>query len=117
MLTATPDDRLGRALDATGDLITGVKPNQWTNATPCPEWNVRALVNHLVSGNRMFAGIIRGEPMPPRGNLSQFHVIDGLGDDPIAAYREAGTELLVAFSEPTVCQRVSRFRLVSFQAP
>lgn len=107
MPTTTPIDQLARALDATAPLIAGVGSDQWSNPTPCPEWNVRTLVNHLVSGNRMFAGILRGEPLE---RLRQLRESDQLGDDPAGAYREAGADLQAAFSQPHVMERI-------FQAP
>ena len=35
-------------LDKTGDLLAGVRDDQWHLATPCPEFDVRALSDHLV---------------------------------------------------------------------
>lgn len=99
-------DPLTRALDATGALVAGVKDDQWSNPTPCSEWDVRAVVNHLVFGNRMFAAILRGEPPTELANLRQMHGVDHLGSDPLAAYHEAGEELQSAFSQPDVLQRL-----------
>lgn len=110
MSTALSVDGLSQALDATGELIAAVKDDQWSNPTPCPGWTVRTLVNHLVSGNRMFAGILRGDPPPELENLRRMRDVDQLGDDPLKAYREAGDALLAAFSQPGVLDRV-------FQAP
>jgi uncharacterized protein (TIGR03086 family) len=106
MSSAAQIDPLARALDATGALIAGVREDQWSNPTPCPEWDVRAVVNHLVFGNRMFAAILRGEPPAELASLRQMHSVDLLGDDPVAVYREAGEELQAAFSQPDVLQRV-----------
>jgi len=110
MSTAAPVDRLAQALDATGALIGGVGDDQWSNPTPCPEWNVRMLVNHLVVGNRIFASILNGEPPAELAKLRQLHGTDVLEDSPIEAYRKAGAALQAAFSQPSVLERV-------FQAP
>jgi len=32
--------------------------------TPCTEWNVRDLVNHLVGMNLVFVALFEGSPMP-----------------------------------------------------
>ena len=37
-------DGLARALGAAGELIAGVREDQWSNATPCPEFDARAQV-------------------------------------------------------------------------
>ena len=80
-------------------LITGVRPDQWTAPTPCTEWNVRSLVNHVVRGNRLFATALRGEPSPPA------EPSDVLGDDPVAAFRLASAEMLEALRQPGAMQR------------
>ena len=33
-------------------LVEGVTAEQWSQPTPCTEWDVRALVNHMASGMR-----------------------------------------------------------------
>ena len=71
----------GRALDIATKVVAGVKPGQLVSATPCPEWDVRAVMNHIVGGNRMFAAMALGEEPPPRGAG-----IDVVGNDPAGAY-------------------------------
>jgi len=39
------------ALDATGRIVAGIPADRWLATTPCDGWDVRALVNHVVSGN------------------------------------------------------------------
>jgi uncharacterized protein (TIGR03083 family) len=57
---------LDAALAATGQIVAGVGPGQWRAGTPCPELDARALVNHMVSGNLMFAAIVSGDQLPDR---------------------------------------------------
>lgn len=65
---------------------------------PCPGWTVRDLVSHIVTGNRMFAGILRGDPpAAPAGSPA--------GEDLVTAYRDAASGLLAAFSEPGALER------------
>jgi len=106
MTAAASTDRLARALDATGELIAAIGPDQWSNPTPCPEWNVRGLVNHIVFGSRMFAAILGGGAAPSRESLPGLRAIDQLGADPVAAYRRTGADLVAAFADPTVPERV-----------
>jgi hypothetical protein len=40
-----------------GDLIDRITDGQWTASTPCTEWNVRDLVNHLVGMNLVFVAM------------------------------------------------------------
>ncbi|MFI5099542.1 MAG: TIGR03086 family metal-binding protein [Actinomycetes bacterium] len=101
-----PADPLVTALDAHAALLAGVRDEQWTGSTPCPDWNVRTLVNHVVSGNRMFAAILRGDPLPPPDELARLRARDILGTDPLAAFRSTGAELYTAFGSPGVLDRV-----------
>ncbi len=108
-MTVATIDALRRALAETERLITAVRPDQWTTPTPCPDWDVRAVATHIVSGNRMFAAILRGEvadggagpapgPVDPRE-------VDVLGDDPPAAFHAAADDLLDAAEGPGVMQQ------------
>ena len=42
------------------ESIAGVKPDDYAKPTPCTEWDVRTLANHMAGGASMFAGIING---------------------------------------------------------
>jgi uncharacterized protein (TIGR03083 family) len=77
---------LGRAFAAVGDLITKVRPEQWSAPTPCTDWTVRQLVDHLIGMNRVFAGLLADEPPHVAGPLTtskttlQVHGDDQLRD-------------------------------------
>lgn len=104
-MDAEPAGGLAQALDATGQLVAGVRDEQWLNPTPCPDWNVRDLVSHIIGGNRMFAGILRGERPGASGGGSP----SGPGQpgrDLLGDYREAASELLAAFSRPGVLEEM-----------
>ena len=53
-------DRIESALAVTEPLVTGVRHEQWGPGTPCAEWDVRTLDNHLVGGLRIYAGELSG---------------------------------------------------------
>jgi uncharacterized protein (TIGR03086 family) len=97
MTTASAED-LARGYEAVGDLIAEIRPEQWKAPTPCTEWNVRDVVNHLVGMDLVFAALIEGGPMPERG-------ADRLGDDPVGAWRASSASLQAAFSRPGVLER------------
>jgi uncharacterized protein (TIGR03086 family) len=97
MTTASVED-LERACGAVGDVIAAVRPGQWTAPTPCTEWSVRDVVNHLVGMNLVFAALLEGGPMPERG-------ADRLGDDPLGAYQASVAALQDAFGHPGVLER------------
>ncbi|WP_448628712.1 TIGR03086 family metal-binding protein [Geodermatophilus sp. URMC 64] len=100
-----PFSPLATALDGTGQLVAAVADDQWELPTPCTDWTVRLLVNHIVGGNRLVARVLRGEPLPPREQLGRRGGEDRLGPDPAAAYRASADELLAAFRGPGVLER------------
>jgi uncharacterized protein (TIGR03086 family) len=80
-------DLLRDVLDGTGGLVAGVRPDQWGLPTPCAEWDVRALVEHILGWLQVFdaaanGGTFEGDP----GNYR-------LGDDPAGAFRASADGL------------------------
>ena len=78
-------------------MIAGIRPDQWHDATPCADLDVRAIVAHLVSGQLVFAALLRGQPRPDLAG-------DPLGDDPLATFQRSGQELRRAFAAPGALQ-------------
>jgi uncharacterized protein (TIGR03086 family) len=91
-------DQLARALEAVGQLIAGIRDDQWSVPTPCTEWNVRDLVGHLVGTNRVIAAVLTDQALPKRGT-------NPLGDDPVGAYRDSGRVLQAIVDRPGVLER------------
>jgi len=86
-----------QALDATGRIIDGIAADRWHAATPCADWDARALVNHLVSGNLWAAELAAGGTIEGVGSR-----LDGdlLGDDPAAAYANSAAAAAAVFRRP-----------------
>jgi len=55
---------LRQAADGAAALVEGVGDRHWDAATPCPDWDVRALVGHLAGGNRHVAAALAAVPPP-----------------------------------------------------
>lgn len=104
-MTATQLDQLGKALDATGQLVAAVGEGQWEAPTPCTEWNVRHLVSHLVVGNHLFAQVLEGDA-PPLEEIRSRIGTDALGEDPVAAYRAGVDAVVAAFSRPGALEQM-----------
>src|ERR1051326_1706239 len=58
-MTLSLGGQLARALSVTGSLVAGVRDEQWSSPTPCTDWTVRDLVNHLVGANLVFAALLQ----------------------------------------------------------
>jgi uncharacterized protein (TIGR03086 family) len=83
-----------KALDATRATVAGVGSHQWALPTPNDGWDVRALVNHIVSGNLWAVELAAGGTIDGVGDR-----LDGdvLGDDPLAAYDASATAAAEVF--------------------
>jgi len=84
-----------QALQHTARYVAGVKGDQWDGPTPDDEWDVRALVNHVVSGNFWVAPLVGGKTIEEVGDRYNGDI---LGDDPSAAYEESAKEAAAAFN-------------------
>jgi len=83
-----------RALADTGHVVSGIDASQLDLPTPDADWDVRALLNHLVSGNLWAAELASGRTIEEVG-----HRLDGdlLGPDPAAAYDRSAAAAAAAF--------------------
>jgi uncharacterized protein (TIGR03086 family) len=86
-----------QALEQTGTIIASIKPDQWSQPTPCEGWDVRALTNHVVAGNLWAAELASGKTIEQVGDH-----IDGdvLGADPAGAYSRSAAVAAAAFDAP-----------------
>lgn len=57
-------DLLEGVLAKTGDLVGGAGESQWERPTPCPQYDVRALISHIVGWAQVFAASASGEEPP-----------------------------------------------------
>jgi uncharacterized protein (TIGR03086 family) len=86
-----------QALGATGRIVAAIPQGRWHADTPCKEWDVRGLVNHLVSGNSWAAELAAGKTIDEVGDR-----LDGdlLGGDPAAAYDASARAAAAVFRRP-----------------
>jgi uncharacterized protein (TIGR03086 family) len=69
--------------------VRAIADDHWERPTPCSDWNVRELVNHLVNEDKWTQPLIEGKTIDDVGDA-----FDGdlLGDDPKGAWEEASKE-------------------------
>lgn len=98
-------ETMGRVLDAAGNVVDHVDPSQLGNATPCTEWCVRDVVNHVVGGATMFAECVEQGAVPDE-RLGQLMGGDNLGDDFKGAFRAASDRARAAFNAEGALERM-----------
>jgi uncharacterized protein (TIGR03086 family) len=79
--------------------VAAVKPDQWGDSTPCQDWDVRMLVNHVVGEERWTVPLLAGRTIEDVGDS-----LDGdlLGDDPADAAAHAARAAQNAVTEPVL---------------
>jgi uncharacterized protein (TIGR03086 family) len=77
-----------RQLDAIGD-------DQWHDATPCGDWDVTALVEHVAGGNRMGELLLHGADV--QASLAGARTV--IGTDLRTAYASTSADQIAAFAE------------------
>jgi uncharacterized protein (TIGR03086 family) len=76
----------GRSCREFDSRVAEVGTDQWAMGTPCTEWNVRTLVNHVAVEDLWVPPLIRGATIQEVGDRFDG---DQLGDDPKAGWRDA----------------------------
>jgi uncharacterized protein (TIGR03086 family) len=85
-----------RTVEGWAARVAAVRPEQWTLPTPCEDWDVRALVNHVVGEDVWTEPLMRGSTMEEVGDRFEG---DLLGDDPQAAAGTAATDAISVVAE------------------
>ncbi len=77
-----PLELYDRAVNQAQEVIATVRPDQLPLPTPCTEWDVRAVIDHMIAGSRMVLVFAGEQPSLDPG-------ADQVGDDPSTAFAEA----------------------------
>ena len=91
-----------RGNDEFGRRVHAVRADQWSLPTPCADWDVRALVHHLVYESLWAPPLFDGATMADVGDRFEGDI---LGDDPVAAFDEAAAAAHQAVAAPGALDR------------
>ncbi len=91
-----------RGCEEFGRRVQAIGRDQWQLPTPCEDWNVRELVNHLVVENKWVAPLMEGLTIPEVGDRFAGNV---LGDDPKAEWERSVQEATAAFAGKGAMER------------
>lgn len=90
---------LKTAIASTRSVLAGVSKSQLNDATPCAQWDVSQLINHIVGAQYFFAAALKGE-------ISNGEVPDFSAGDFVDAF-DTGSNLCVdAFSSEGVMDMI-----------
>jgi uncharacterized protein (TIGR03086 family) len=101
-----PADQAALHRRAVGEFdarVRAVGDDQWELPTPCSDWNVRQLVNHLVYENRWTVPLMEGSTIAAVGDRYEG---DLLGDDPKGAWAESCAEAVAAVQADGALERM-----------
>ncbi|MFJ8476625.1 TIGR03086 family metal-binding protein [Kitasatospora sp. NPDC094011] len=85
------------ALAAFTERVRLVTPGQWDSPTPCADWSVRELVNHLAGEQLWAPELLMGATVTEVGTRFDGDV---LGDDPVGAWTDAADAARRAWEVP-----------------
>jgi uncharacterized protein (TIGR03086 family) len=85
-----------RVVELTGHLVSTTDDADLGCSTPCQEWDVRALINHMAISLLFAAAIVRNQPPP----VDRLGTEDVLGPQFRSGFRRAAVTAREAFSDP-----------------
>ncbi|HEX7744420.1 MAG TPA: TIGR03086 family metal-binding protein [Micromonosporaceae bacterium] len=91
-----------RSLAEFADRVAQIDRGEWNAPTPCQDWNLRTLVNHVVSEDRWTVPLLAGTTIDQVGDRFDGDV---LGADPSTSAQEATAEADLAVSEAGALDR------------
>ncbi|GAA4443160.1 TIGR03086 family metal-binding protein [Actinokineospora soli] len=90
---------MARAAEATIGVARTVTPEQYGLPTPCPEWDVRALINHVTHWSAVVSERT-ARKLPPPADGSEDEGTDYTGGDWPAFFAERVERSVAAWGEP-----------------
>jgi uncharacterized protein (TIGR03086 family) len=86
-----------RAADGFGRHVHSIGEGQWYDPTPCTDWDVRMLVNHVTVEQLWVPPLVQGSTVADVGGRFDG---DQLGDDPVATWDAAVKASSAEFGAP-----------------
>ncbi len=106
-------ERYRRLSDAFAGKIAAVSPSNWGAPTPCPDWNARQLVGHVVDTQGLILGLVGQDigalPSVDDDPLAAFNAARGVVQRNLDDPEVANTEFEGQFGKMTLAAAVDRF--------
>ena len=84
-----PNTLYHRTVESWTDRVQAVRPEQWDWPTPCDDWSVRELVNHVAGEDLWTVPLMQGSTIEEVGDRFDGDVV---GDDPVTSSLTAAME-------------------------
>lgn len=91
-----------KSLDSTINFVSNVANDAWSNDTPCSDWDVKDVVNHIVYENVWMVALFNGRTIEEVGDEFDGDLV---GDDPAGVYRRTAEEVKAVLAEPDSMSR------------
>ena len=88
-----------QVIASTDKVVKGTDASQLGLPSPCTEWTVRDVINHITGGATMFAVCVE-EGSVPDDLLGQLTGGDNLGSDYVGAWESASSRAIATFEAP-----------------
>jgi len=95
--------RFVAASDGFTRRLRSVAGGQWAAQTPCADWDVRALVNHVAQANLNYVRLLAGATA---AEFLHWRDADALGDDPMGAFGASVRDCADAYAAPGALDQV-----------
>ena len=102
MDAAVISDCYDRSLDSSINIVSNVADSAWGNDTPCTDWNVKDVVNHIVYENVWMVALFNGRTIEEVGDEFEGDLV---GDDPIGTYNRTAREVKAILAQPDAMSR------------
>lgn len=89
----SPIELFQRASRRAAAVMAGVRPEQLSGSTPCSEWTVQQLMDHMVGGTDYLSASLDGTPPHPRSGAT------------VADYRTGISQVLTGLQAPGALDR------------
>jgi uncharacterized protein (TIGR03086 family) len=109
--TVTTGQLYVQAMACAQHYLDGVQPEQWNAPTPCSEWDVRQIANHITGENLWAAELFQGKTVEDVGSR-----LDGdlTGSDPAQAYRSSMLAAKAVVQAPGAMERTCHLSFGDF---
>lgn len=82
----TAREQIPAAVERFTRTVRAIPADRWNDPTPCSEWSVRDVLNHMTGEHRWVPHLLRGETLEQVGDRYDG---DNLGADPLTAWEAA----------------------------